>query len=180
MSRIGKQPIHIPADVTVAIDGSHVEVKGPKGTLSRKFSPAITIKQEGEEIVVTRSDDEAQNRALHGLTRALLANMVHGVSTGFERKLDLVGVGYRAAAAGQTLTLNVGYSQPVEMAMPEGIKAETPAPTKIILSGIDKELLGVVAAKVRAVRPPEPYKGKGIRYQDEYVQKKAGKAGVKK
>ncbi|MDD2568080.1 MAG: 50S ribosomal protein L6 [Clostridia bacterium] len=180
MSRIGKQPVQIPADVTVAIDGAHVEVKGPKGTLSRKFHPAITIKQEGGKIIVARLDDEAESRALHGLTRALLANMVNGVSTGFEKRLELVGVGYRAAAAGQTLTLNVGYSQPVEMTMPEGIKAETPAPTKIVLNGIDKELLGVVAANVRAVRPPEPYKGKGIRYQDEYVQKKAGKAGVKK
>ena len=180
MSRIGRLPIAIPDGVEVSIDGHKVAVKGRKGTMTKELVPQITIAVEENQIVVTRPDDEAQNRAYHGLTRALLANMVKGVSTGFEKKLDIIGVGYRAAKQGNTLVLNVGKSHPVEFAAPEGIEIDVPNPNKIVLSSYDKEKLGVFAANVRASRPPEPYKGKGIRYEGEYVQKKAGKTGAKK
>lgn len=180
MSRIGKLPIAIPAGVEVNIDGTEVTVKGPKGTMTRNMRPEIGIKVEAGQVLVTRDNDEAQIRSYHGLTRALLANMVTGVSTGFERKLTIIGVGYRAAVNNNVLALSVGKSHPVEMPAPEGIEIACPTPTQIVLTGCDKEALGGFAAKIRAQRPPEPYKGKGIRYEGEYVAKKAGKTGAKK
>lgn len=180
MSRIGKLPVAIPAGVEVSLVENVITVKGPKGTMTRELRPEITVKIDGEQIVVTRDNDIAQNRAYHGLTRALIANMVTGVATGFERRLDIIGVGYRAQMQGTKLTLNVGKSHPVEFETPAGVEITCPAPTKIVLAGCDKELLGVMAAKIRATRPPEPYKGKGIRYEGEYVAKKAGKTGAKK
>lgn len=180
MSRIGRMPIAIPSGVQVTIDGKKIEVKGPKGTLTRTIRPEITVTQEDGFLHVTRPNDDAQNRAYHGLTRALLANMVTGITTGFEKKLDLVGVGYRAAMQGKVLVLTVGYSHPVEMDPGADLEVAVPAPNKIVITGIDKEKVGEFAANVRKVRPPEPYKGKGIRYQDEVVRRKAGKAGLKK
>lgn len=180
MSRIGKLPIAIPEGVEVAIEGQTVTVKGPKGTMTRTVRPEITVALEDGHLKVTRDSDVGEVRSYHGLTRALLANMVTGVSTGFERKLTIIGVGYRAAVQNNVLSLNVGKSHPVEMPAPEGIEIKCPAPTQIVLSGYDKEALGGFAAKIRAQRPPEPYKGKGIRYENEYVAKKAGKTGAKK
>lgn len=180
MSRIGKLPIAIPAGVDVTVDGCLVTVKGPKGEMSRNVRPEVNVKVEDGHIVVTRDSDAAQNRAYHGLTRALLANMVTGVSTGFERKLTIIGVGYRAAVQNNVLSLSVGKSHPVELAAPAGVEIQVPAPTQIVITGPDKEVLGGFAAKIRAQRPPEPYKGKGIRYEGEYVAKKAGKTGAKK
>lgn len=165
MSRIGRMPIAIPSGVQVTIDGKKIEVKGPKGTLTRTIRPEITVTQEDGFLHVTRPNDDAQNRAYHGLTRALLANMVTGVTTGFEKKLDLVGVGYRAAMQGKVLVLTVGYSHPVEMDPGADLEVAVPAPNKIVITGIDKEKVGEFAANVRKVRPPEPYKGKGIRYK---------------
>lgn len=179
MSRIGKLPIAIPAGVEVTLDGKDITVKGPKGAMTRTIVDPINVEIIENEIVVTRNDDEAQNRAFHGLTRALINNMVVGVSAGFVKELEIVGVGYRAQMQGSKLTLNVGKSHPVEFEAPEGIEIEVPKPTQIKLSGYDKETLGVLAAKIRAVRPPEPYKGKGIRYKGEYVRRKAGKTGAK-
>jgi large subunit ribosomal protein L6 len=178
MSRVGNAPIDIPAGVEIKIDGSTVTVKGSQGTLIRTFSDRITVAQDEGRIVVTRADDQRESRALHGLTRALLANMVTGVSAGFSKELQTVGVGYRAALKGSTLELQVGYSHPVNIETPDGVSFEVPEPTKIIVRGIDKEKVGQAAANIRSVRPPEPYKGKGIRYVDEYVRRKAGKAGV--
>jgi large subunit ribosomal protein L6 len=154
-----------------------VEVKGPKGTLTRTFSDRVAVEVEDGSANVKRFDDARNSRALHGLTRALLANMVRGVSEGFVRELQIVGVGYRAQLKGSSLELQVGYSHPVEVAAPEGVSFEVPEPTKVIVSGIDKEAVGQVAADIRKIRPPEPYKGKGIRYSDEHVRRKAGKAG---
>lgn len=179
MSRIGKRPIPIPAKVNVEINGPHLSVKGPKGTLERQLPEKVMVVQEGETIVVTRQDESRTARERHGLVRTLVANMVDGVSQGFVRRLEIQGVGYRAQAQGSKLTLNVGYSKPVEMTMPQGINVKVENNTQVILDGIDKELLGNTAAKIRAVRPPEPYKGKGIRYQGEYVRRKAGKTGKK-
>lgn len=179
MSRIGKLPIAIPAGVEVAVNGKEVTVKGPKGAMTRTVVDPIDVEVKDNAVVVTRHDDEAQNRAYHGLTRALINNMVIGVSKGFEKKLEIVGVGYRAQMQGNKLVLNVGKSHPVEYTAPEGIQIEVPAPTKITLTGYDKERLGVFAAELRAVRPPEPYKGKGIRYEGEYIRRKAGKTGAK-
>jgi large subunit ribosomal protein L6 len=177
MSRIGKMPIPVPSGVDVTIDGSHITVKGPKGTLEHDAPETITVSREGDELVVTRPDDERENRALHGLTRSLVANMVTGVSDGFVRELEIVGVGYRAAASGsQRLEIQVGYSHPVHVDAPEGIEFETPAPTRIMVRGFDKQLVGQVAADIRKIRKPEPYKGKGIRYADERVLRKAGKS----
>jgi large subunit ribosomal protein L6 len=177
MSRIGKMPISVPNGVDVTIDGSHITVKGPKGTLEHDAPESITVSREGDELVVTRPDDERENRALHGLTRSLVANMVTGVSEGFVRELEIVGVGYRAAASGsQRLEIQVGYSHPVHVDAPEGIEFETPAPTRIMVRGFDKQLVGQVAADIRKLRKPEPYKGKGIRYADERVLRKAGKS----
>jgi large subunit ribosomal protein L6 len=170
-------PIPVPTGVEVTINGSHVTVKGPKGTLEHDAPETITIAREGDELLVTRPDDERENRALHGLTRSLVANMVTGVSEGFVRELEIVGVGYRAAASGpQRLEIQVGYSHPVHVDAPEGIEFEVPAPTRITVRGFDKQLVGQVAADIRKLRKPEPYKGKGIRYANELVQRKAGKS----
>jgi large subunit ribosomal protein L6 len=177
MSRIGKMPIQVPSGVEVTIAGNHVTVKGPKGTLEHDAPETIAVSREGDELLVTRPDDERQNRALHGLTRSLVANMVTGVSEGFVRELEIVGVGYRAAASGpQRLEIQVGYSHPVVVDAPDGIEFEVPAPTRITVRGFDKQLVGQVAADIRKIRKPEPYKGKGIRYADEHVLRKAGKS----
>ncbi|MBS1195524.1 MAG: ribosomal protein [Actinobacteria bacterium] len=178
MSRIGNAPVPLPAGIDVAVDGSTVTVTGPKGTLTRTFSDRINFAVVDGRIVVGRSNDERQSRALHGLSRALVANMVAGVSTGFVRELQMVGVGYRAALQGNTLELLAGFSHPVRVTAPEGIDFEVPEPTRILVRGIDRERVGQVAAEIRRIRPPEPYKGKGIRYVDEKVRRKAGKAGV--
>lgn len=179
MSRIGKRPITIPAKVEVTIDGQFVQVKGPKGDLSRTLPALVTLSQEGAEIKVVRENDSRKARERHGLCRTLVDNMILGVSQGFEKKLDIQGVGYRAQAQGSKLTLNVGYSKPVEMEMPQGISVAVNNNTEVVVSGIDKELVGNIAAKIRAVRPPEVYKGKGIRYQGEFVRRKVGKSGKK-
>jgi large subunit ribosomal protein L6 len=179
MSRIGKRPIPIPNKVTVQIDGQHVAVKGPKGTLERTLPTKVTVQQDGDSLLVLRQDESRTARERHGLCRTLIANMVDGVFQGFEKRLDIQGVGYRAQAQGSKLTLNVGYSKPVEMAMPQGIQVAVEGNTQVTVSGIDKEEVGNTAAKIRAVRPPEPYKGKGIRYLGEFVRRKAGKAGKK-
>ena len=177
MSRIGKKPIEIPAGVTVTNNNNTVTVKGPKGELTRSFNADIEIKVEENIITVTRPSDAKEHRALHGTTRALLSNMVEGVSKGFEKSLELIGVGYRAQKQGKKLILNVGYSHPVEIEPEEGIEVEVPANTKIIVKGTDKERVGALAANIRDVRPPEPYKGKGIRYEGEFVRRKEGKTG---
>lgn len=179
MSRIGKRPISIPAKVQITIDGSHVTVKGPKGELSRVLPSAVTVEQEGETVFVKRHDESRTSRQLHGLSRTLVANMVDGVSQGFQRRLEIQGVGYRAAVQGRNLNLNVGYSHPVQIEPPDGVQIAVENNTNVIVSGFDKELVGNTAAKIRDVRPPEPYKGKGIRYAGEFVRRKAGKAGKK-
>lgn len=178
MSRVGLAPITLPSGVEVSIDGSTVTVKGSKGSLSRMFSERMSFTLDDGVLSVARRDDERTSRALHGLSRALLNNMVVGVSEGFHKDLQCVGVGFRASLQGNTLELLVGFSHPVKVEAPEGITFEVPDPTRITIRGIDKELVGQVAADVRAVRPPEPYKGKGIRYADEVVRRKAGKSGV--
>lgn len=177
MSRIGKNPIPVPSGVDVAISGSNVTVKGPKGTLVRDIPGAVTVRQDGDTLLVERPDDERQSRALHGLVRSLVNNMVVGVSQEFSKELEIIGTGYRAALQGQTLDLSLGFSHPVKVDAPTGITFEVPTPTRIVVRGIDKEQVGQVAANIRKVRPPEPYKGKGIRYAGEYVRRKAGKAG---
>ncbi|WP_409273064.1 50S ribosomal protein L6 [Neobacillus sp. SCS-31] len=177
MSRIGKKPIEIPAGVTVTLDKNTVTVKGPKGELVRSFSPEISILVEDNAVTITRPSDVKEIRALHGTTRAVLANMVEGVSKGFEKGLELVGVGYRASKQGNKLVLNVGYSHPVEIEPEKGLEIEVPANTKVIVRGYDKERVGALAANIRGVRPPEPYKGKGIRYEGEVVRRKEGKKG---
>lgn len=179
MSRIGKRPITIPAKVEVSINGQQVNVKGPKGNLSRDLPSLVSVVQEGQELQVNRDNDSRAARERHGLCRTLVANMIDGVSKGFEKKLEIQGVGYRALAQGSKLTLNVGYSKPVEMQMPEGISVAVNNNTEVVITGIDKELVGNVAATIRAVRPPEVYKGKGIRYAGEYVRRKVGKSGKK-
>jgi large subunit ribosomal protein L6 len=179
MSRVGRKPIEIPAGVTITNEGNVYTVKGPKGELSREFHADITISIEGNIVNISRPTDEKNHRALHGTTRAVLANMVEGVSTGFSRNLELVGVGYRAQKQGSKLILNVGYSHPVEFEPEDGIEIEVPANTKITIKGIDKEKVGALASNVRSVRPPEPYKGKGIRYEGEIVRRKEGKTGKK-
>lgn len=177
MSRIGKMPITVPAGVDVKIDGTTVTVKGPKGELTRSFPETMMIEQEGDQITVKRPNDERENRSFHGLTRTLIANMIEGVTNGYSKKLVLVGVGYRAALKGKDLELSLGYSHPVIVEAPEGITFECPSQTEIIVSGISKEQVGQMAANVRAWRKPEPYKGKGIRYDNEVVRRKLGKAG---
>mgnify|MGYP000185605167 CR=1 FL=1 len=177
MSRIGKQPIPVPSGVDVTIADQRVTVKGPRGTLEHEVPGTITIAREGDDLVVTRPDDERQNRSLHGLTRSLVSNMVTGVSQGFTRELEIVGVGYRAIAQGPgRIELQLGYSHPVYVDAPEGVTFEVPQPTRIVVQGADKQLVGQVAADIRKLRKPEPYKGKGIRYSDERVLRKAGKS----
>ncbi|HSZ36600.1 MAG TPA: 50S ribosomal protein L6 [Acidimicrobiales bacterium] len=177
MSRVGRSPITIPTSVTVTLSGSTVNVKGPQGTLERDLPEGITIAQEGETLVVDRPDDERRHRALHGLSRSLVANMVSGVTDGFTKELEIVGVGYRATARGSNaIELALGFSHPVVVDAPEGISFEVPVPTRIIVKGIDKEKVGQVAADIRKMRKPEPYKGKGVRYANERVLRKAGKA----
>jgi len=178
MSRIGKAPVPLPAGVEVRIEGRHVTVKGPKGTLERDLPGAITVRQDGDTLVVERPNDERENRALHGLVRSLVNNMVVGVTEGFRKELEIVGVGYRATAQGdRNLELALGFSHPVRVTAPEGISFEVPAPTRIAVTGIDKEVVGQVAANIRSIRKPEPYKGKGVRYAGERVLRKAGKTG---
>lgn len=179
MSRIGKLPIEVPQGVEVKVQGNTVMIKGPKGSISREFHRDMKIKLEDSKIVVERPTDDNLHKALHGLTRSLLNNMVRGVVEGYEKKLSLEGVGYRATKQGNKLVLTVGYSHPVEIEPPKGIEFEVPAPNKISVKGVDKELVGLVAANVRKVREPEPYKGKGIRYEDEVVRRKVGKTGAK-
>ena len=177
MSRIGKMPVDMPSGVDIKVDGSQVTVKGSRGELSRQFTDRVSFSVEDGVITVVREDDTRESRALHGLSRALLANMVHGVSEGFSKVLEIQGVGYRASLKGSDIELLVGFSHPVDVKAPKGITFEVPEPTRIVVSGIDKEQVGQVAADIRKVRPPEPYKGKGIRYAGEYVRRKAGKAG---
>lgn len=177
MSRIGKLPIAIPAGVDVTIDGSTVTVKGPQGTLTRTVHSNMNVAVENNEIVVTRPNDEKLNKSLHGLTRTLIANMVEGAAHGYKKELEINGIGYRAAMQGTQLVMNIGYSHQVFMDQPEGIKIEVPSPNKIVISGPDKQKVGQFAAEVREKRPPEPYKGKGIKYVDEHIRRKEGKAG---
>ena len=182
MSRIGKKPITIPAGVDVKLNGSEVTVKGPKGELKNTFSPAMNIAIEGNEIIVTRPNDNKENRSLHGLTRTLIANMVEGVTNGYSKELEVNGVGYRVQKQGKNLVMNLGFSHQVIMEEIAGITIEVPNPNKIIISGADKQMVGQFAAEVREKRPPEPYKGKGIKYANEYIRRKEGKAakGAKK
>jgi large subunit ribosomal protein L6 len=175
MSRIGRKPISVPAGVTVAIEPERVTVNGPKGELSERIHRDITVAQEGEELVVTRPTDRGEHRALHGLTRSLVANMVEGVTHGYEKRLEIQGVGYRAQLKGKDLELALGYSHPVPIRAPDGIEFEVPQPTRIVVKGISKQLVGETAANIRKQRKPEPYKGKGIRYEGEYVARKVGK-----
>lgn len=178
MSRVGKRPVEIPSGVTVNIEAASVTVKGPKGSLSLSVPRTCTVTQEDGELVVKRANDEKAVRAAHGTTRAHLANMVKGVTAGFAKDMEIIGVGYKAEVKGKALVLTVGYSHPVEYAVPEGITIETPEPTKIRVSGIDRQQVGQVAAEIRAFRAPEPYKGKGIKYSDETIVRKAGKSAV--
>jgi len=175
MSRIGKQPIPVPSGVSVAIEPGVVRVNGPKGELSERIPRDITVAQQDEQIVVTRPTDRGEHRALHGLTRSLVANMVTGVTDGYQKTLEIQGVGYRAQKKGNDLELSLGYSHPVAVKAPQGIEFEVPQPTRVIVRGISKQLVGEVAANIRKQRPPEPYKGKGIRYEGEYVLRKVGK-----
>jgi large subunit ribosomal protein L6 len=177
MSRIGKRPITVPGKVQITIDGTKVVVKGPKGELSRDLPTNVSVSQEGEILQVNRRDDSRTSRQLHGLCRTLVANMVEGVSTGFQRRLEIQGVGYRAQVQGRNLILNMGYSHQVQIAPPDGIQFAVEGTTNVIVSGYDKEIVGNTAAKIREVRRPEPYKGKGIRYAGEVVRRKAGKTG---
>ncbi|MBC6435926.1 50S ribosomal protein L6 [Nostoc sp. HG1] len=179
MSRIGKRPIPVPSKVTVTINGQHVAVKGPKGELSRTLPPEVEVVQEGDTVLVNRRNESRPARQRHGLCRTLIANMVEGVSQGFQKRLEIQGVGYRALVQGRNLVLNVGYSNPVQIEPPDGIQVAVENNTNVIVSGIDKEIVGNTTARIRAVRPPEPYKGKGIRYAGEVVRRKAGKAGKK-
>ncbi len=179
MSRIGKLPIAIPKGVTVTIEGHTVKVKGPKGELTRVVAPAISVALEDGHVSVKRASDESRDKALHGLTRTLVANMVEGVTKGFQKSLEIVGVGYKAEQRPYGLQLALGYSHPIEYRAPAGIKLSAPQPTAIVVDGADKEVVGQVAAELRGLRPPEPYKGKGIKYVGEQIRRKAGKAGGK-
>ena len=177
MSRIGKKPIEIPAGVEVKLDGTTITVKGPKGTLTRELHPNMTVEVEGNTITVSRPNDNKENRSLHGLTRTLISNMVIGVNETFKKELEVNGIGYRCEVKGQELTLKIGFSHDVVMIAPEGVTVEVPNPNKVVISGPDKQKVGQFAANVREKRPPEPYKGKGIKYVDEYIRRKEGKAG---
>ena len=180
MSRIGRAPIDLPAGVEVKIDGQNIRVKGPRGELSMAAHPNITVKQEGNVLHVTRPNDLKENRSLHGLTRSLVHNMVVGVTDGYQKTLDVNGVGYRVALEGKKLVMNLGFSHRVTMEAPEGVTIEVPNPNQIVIKGADKQLVGQFAAEVREKRPPEPYKGKGIKYSDEVIRRKVGKTGAKK
>ena len=179
MSRIGKLPVKVPKNVTVTADGQTVTVKGPRGELKKTFHPDLTIKVENGDVVVTRPSDENQHKALHGLTRTLIANMVEGVTTGYSKTLEIAGVGYKAESRPYGLQFALGFSHPIEYRAPAGIKLTAPNPTTVQIEGADKEIVGQVAAEIRGLRPPEPYKGKGIKYQGEVIRRKAGKAGGK-
>jgi large subunit ribosomal protein L6 len=179
MSRIGRKPVSLPKGVTVTVEGSTVKVKGPKGDLVRTVPPAMTVAVDGTTVTVSRPSDDPAHKALHGLTRTLVANMVEGVTTGFKKQLEIVGVGYKAEGRPYGLQLALGFSHPVEYRAPAGIKLSAPQPTSIIIEGANKEVVGQVAAELRGLRPPEPYKGKGIKYVDEQVRRKAGKTGAK-
>jgi len=178
VSRIGRQPVPVPDGVEVAIDGRDVRVKGPRGEVATTVPEGIEVAREEAEIVVRRGGEEAKSRAMHGLARSLIANAVEGVTDGFRKRLEIIGVGYRAEAAGRTVRLTLGYSHPIEYDVPEGIDVSTPTPTQIEVTGADKQQVGQVAAELRAFRPTEPYKGKGIKYEGEHVRRKAGKTGV--
>jgi large subunit ribosomal protein L6 len=179
LSRIGKKPVSVPKGVSVSTEGNLVKVKGPKGELVNRTPQSLKIAVNDGEVVIERSDDSKENKALHGLTRALIQNMVNGVVNEYSKTLDIIGVGYRAELKGKNLLLSIGYSHPVYFIPPDGVKLQTPAQTQIVISGIDKQLVGLVAAKIRSIRKPEPYKGKGIRYSDEQIQRKAGKTAAK-
>lgn len=179
MSRIGRKPIEIPAGVEVSVAENVVTVKGPKGTLTQAINPVITVKVEGNTVLVERPNDEAQSRSLHGLSRTLIANMVEGVSKGYQKELEINGIGYRAAKQGKQVVLTLGYSHQVFVDEIPGITIDVPSPNKLVISGADKQLVGQFAAEVRGKRPPEPYKGKGIKYSDEVIRRKEGKAGAK-
>jgi large subunit ribosomal protein L6 len=179
MSRIGKRPVPLPKNVTASVDGQTIRVKGPKGELERRLHAAMRVTVEDGNVVVARPSDENEHKALHGLTRTLVANMVEGVTRGFQKQLDIVGVGYKAEARPYGLQLALGFSHPVEYRAPKGIKLTAPQPTQIVVEGADKEVVGQVAAELRSLRPPEPYKGKGIKYAGEQIRRKAGKAGGK-
>jgi large subunit ribosomal protein L6 len=179
MSRIGKLPVPVPKGVTIAIDGNTVKVKGPKGELTREFAEGISVGQDGETLKVTRASDEGNHKALHGLSRTLLANMVEGVTKGYQKTLEISGVGYKAEVKPFGLQLALGFSHPIQYKAPAGVKLSAPQPTTIVVDGADKEKVGQVAAELRSLRPPEPYKGKGIKYSGEVIRRKAGKAGGK-
>jgi large subunit ribosomal protein L6 len=179
MSRIGKKPVPIPKNVTVTVDGQTIKVKGPRGELQRTVHPSMAVALEDGTVIVRRPSDEGNHKALHGLTRTLVANMVEGVDRGFQRTLEIVGVGYKAETRPYGLQLALGYSHPIEYRAPKGIKLTAPQPTSVVVEGPDKELVGQVAAEIRSLRPPEPYKGKGIKYSGEQIRRKAGKAGAK-
>ena len=179
MSRIGKKPVELPKNVTATLEGRKITVKGPKGELQRTLHPAMQVVLENGSVVVKRPSDEKEHKALHGLTRTLVANMVEGVERGFKKQLEIIGVGFRAEARPYGLHLALGFSHPVEYRAPKGIKLTAPQPTSVVIEGADKEMVGQVAAEIRGLRPPEPYKGKGIKYADEKVRRKAGKAGGK-
>jgi len=179
MSRIGKKPVVLPKNVTATIEGQTIKVKGPRGELERRLHPALGIALENGSVVVSRPDDESEHKALHGLTRTLVSNMVEGVTKGFQKQLEIVGVGYKAETRPYGLQLALGFSHPVEYRAPKGIKLSAPQPTQITIEGADKEMVGQVAAELRGLRPPEPYKGKGIKYAGEQIRRKAGKAGGK-
>ncbi len=179
MSRIGKKPVDVPAGVSVTLDGNHVTVKGPKGELQRDLHPEMTVALDDNRVTVSRPSEEKRHRALHGLTRSLVQNMIDGVTSGFRKSLEIQGVGYKTESKGAGIRLVVGYSHPVDYPAPPGIKISVESPTQLVVEGVDKQLVGHVAAEIRRVRPPEPYKGKGIRYQGEQVRRKAGKTGAK-
>ena len=179
MSRIGKLPVDVPANTNINLTNNFLEVKGPKGALKRQLHPKMKVEHKDSQIIVSRANDSKENRSLHGLTRALIANMVEGVNNGFTKKLEIVGVGYKAEMKGKNLVLTIGYSHQIVLALPDTINVSTPSPTEIEISGIDKEMVGKIAAKIRSFRKPEPYKGKGIKYTGEYIRRKAGKTAGK-
>ncbi len=179
MSRIGKKPIEIPKGVTASLENNTIKIKGPKGELEQSIHPNMSVEVSGNEILVKRPNDEKQNKALHGLSRALINNMVEGVTNAYQKTLDIVGVGYRVELKGNNLLFNIGYSHPIYFIPPDGITLQAPVQTQIVVSGIDKQLVGMVASKIRSIRKPEPYKGKGIKYSDEQIQRKAGKTAGK-